>query len=228
MDVKIFGLFVQSRRKERNMNQAQLAEKLHVTAKAVSRWERGVGFPSIELLEPLAEALGVSLVELMRSQMLEDTLSKEEAAQIVTETIESVREQERMQRRKIYSLFLLFPVLFAAQFFMLLVYYDVQDSMDSGWRRFLFDEIIFMMGVLGSRALYYIIKNECGKLKDKGKIEKRMLLCSIAVLPICILVIGIMTWRMEEMAGAVFCGTLSGLLFVACYLYFFVGREKEE
>ena len=42
MDTQIFGAFVQQRRKELGMNQAQLAEKLHVTAKAVSRWERGV------------------------------------------------------------------------------------------------------------------------------------------------------------------------------------------
>lgn len=51
MDPKVFGMFVQTRRKDLGMNQNQLAEKLHVTAKAVSRWERGVGFPSIELLQ---------------------------------------------------------------------------------------------------------------------------------------------------------------------------------
>ena len=94
MDPKVFGGFIQSRRKLLQMNQAQLAEKLQVTAKAVSRWERAVGFPSIELLEPLAEALEVSLVELMRSRLMEETLSGEEAAQIVTDTIESLRKQE--------------------------------------------------------------------------------------------------------------------------------------
>ena len=70
MDPKEFGAFIQSRRKELGMNQNQLAEKLHVTAKAISRWERGVGFPSIELLQPLADALEITMAELMQSRLL--------------------------------------------------------------------------------------------------------------------------------------------------------------
>ena len=57
MDPKELGAFIQTRRKSLGLNQTQLAERIHVTAKAVSRWERGVGFPSIELLYPLADAL---------------------------------------------------------------------------------------------------------------------------------------------------------------------------
>lgn len=228
MDPKVFGGFIQSRRKLLQMNQAQLAEKLHVTAKAVSRWERGVGFPGIELLEPLAEALEVSLVELMRSRLMEDTLSGEEAAQIVTDTIESLRKQEKKQRRKIYFLFLLLPVLFGAQSFLFLIYYRVKDGFLPGWARFLFYEIIFLMGILGSRALYYIIQNEYEKLKDKGKTKKGILLCSIVSLPLCILLLGIAAWWAGEMAAAVFCGILAGIFFLAFYLYFFLGREKEE
>ena len=228
MDPKVFGGFIQSRRKLLQMNQAQLAEKLQVTAKAVSRWERAVGFPSIELLEPLAEALEVSLVELMRSRLMEDTLSGEEAAQIVTDTIESLRKQEKKQRRKIYFLFLLLPVLFGAQSFLFLIYYRVKDGFLPGWARFLFYEIIFLMGILGSRALYYIIQNEYEKLKDKGKTKKGILLCSIVSLPLCILLLGIAAWLAGEMAAAVFCGILAGIFFLAFYLYFFLGREKEE
>ena len=228
MDPKVFGGFIQSRRKLLQMNQAQLAEKLHVTAKAVSRWERGVGFPGIELLEPLAEALEVSLVELMRSRLMEETLSGEEAAQIVTDTIESLRKQEKKQRRKIYFLFLLLPVLFGAQSFLFLIYYRVKDGFLPGWARFLFYEIIFLMGILGSRALYYIIQNEYEKLKDKGKTKKGILLCSIVSLPLCILLLGIAAWWAGEMAAAVFCGILAGIFFLAFYLYFFLGREKEE
>lgn len=51
------------------MTQAELAEKINVTDKAVSRWERGLGFPDINTLEPLADALGIEVVELMRSEI---------------------------------------------------------------------------------------------------------------------------------------------------------------
>lgn len=69
MDAKRFGAFISGRRKEHHMTQADLAGKVGVTDKAVSRWERGLGFPDINTMEPLAEALDVSLLELMRSEM---------------------------------------------------------------------------------------------------------------------------------------------------------------
>lgn len=52
-------------RKSQGLTQAELAQQLHVTDKAVSRWERGVGLPDINTLEPLADALGLTLADLM-------------------------------------------------------------------------------------------------------------------------------------------------------------------
>ena len=54
MDAKTFGAFLARIRKARGLTQAGLAEQLHVTDKAVSRWERGIGLPDINTLEPLA------------------------------------------------------------------------------------------------------------------------------------------------------------------------------
>lgn len=70
MDVKRLGKFIQNRRRELGMTQGELGAKLNVTDKAISRWERGVGFPDINLLEPLAEALQVSIEELMRCERM--------------------------------------------------------------------------------------------------------------------------------------------------------------
>ena len=58
MDAKMFGAFLAQVRRAQGLTQAELAEQLHVTDKAVSRWERGVGLPDINTLEPLADALG--------------------------------------------------------------------------------------------------------------------------------------------------------------------------
>ena len=66
MDNIQFGHFVAQLRKEQNLTQKELADRLHVTDKAVSKWETGKGFPDLKLLEPLAQVLNVSLVELLQ------------------------------------------------------------------------------------------------------------------------------------------------------------------
>lgn len=71
MEAKQFGQFIAGMRKEKKMTQAELAQQIHVTDKAVSRWERGLGFPDIQTLEPLAQALGITVLELMRSEKKE-------------------------------------------------------------------------------------------------------------------------------------------------------------
>lgn len=71
MDPKKFGAFVALCRKEKNMTQLELAQELKITDKAVSRWERGKGFPDISLLVPLAEALDITVLELMNSERRE-------------------------------------------------------------------------------------------------------------------------------------------------------------
>lgn len=89
MDAQRMGSFIAQRRKELNFTQAELAEMLHVTDKAVSRWERGVGLPDINMIEPLAQALEVSLVELVQAKFVErEIISLNEAEKIVADTIE--------------------------------------------------------------------------------------------------------------------------------------------
>ena len=88
MDPKKLGCFIAERRKEQGLTQALLAEKLNVTDKAVSRWERGVGLPDVGSFEALAEALEVSLVELMRAERVEEPhISSTEAEQLLTEAL---------------------------------------------------------------------------------------------------------------------------------------------
>ena len=57
MDTKKIGRFITELRKEQQMPQSQLAEQIHVTDKAISKWERGAGLPDISMLEPLADEL---------------------------------------------------------------------------------------------------------------------------------------------------------------------------
>ena len=107
MDAHKFGNFVAITRKENHMTQAELASKLQVTDKAVSRWERGLGFPDINTLEPLAEALGLSVLELMKSERIKETdMQCTDASVVLSDTIKEVgmqRLQERKQERRIIA-----------------------------------------------------------------------------------------------------------------------------
>ena len=66
-----FGLFVAELRREKNWTQKELAEKLYVSDKTVSKWERGMSMPNIMLLMPIAEALGVTVTELLRGEKID-------------------------------------------------------------------------------------------------------------------------------------------------------------
>ncbi len=68
MDNQRIGAFIRELRKERDMTQKDVAEQLHITDRAVSKWERDLCAPDISLLEPLAERLGVSVGELLRGE----------------------------------------------------------------------------------------------------------------------------------------------------------------
>lgn len=68
MDNYITGATVKRLRKKGKMTQSELADKIGVTAKAVSKWETAKGLPDISLIEPLAAALGVSVTELMSGE----------------------------------------------------------------------------------------------------------------------------------------------------------------
>ena len=65
MDRFITGAVIRKLRENKHMTQEELAEKIFVSSKAVSKWETGQGFPDISLIEPLAEALGISVIELL-------------------------------------------------------------------------------------------------------------------------------------------------------------------
>ncbi|MBQ2990073.1 MAG: helix-turn-helix domain-containing protein [Clostridia bacterium] len=65
MNQYVTGAMIRELREKTGLTQAELAEKLYISDKTVSKWENGKGYPDISLLEPLAGALGVSITELM-------------------------------------------------------------------------------------------------------------------------------------------------------------------
>lgn len=70
MNTYITGTTVKQLRESRKLTQAELADKIGVSSKTVSKWETAKGLPDISLLQPLAEALGISVIELMNGERI--------------------------------------------------------------------------------------------------------------------------------------------------------------
>ena len=87
MDKNITGRFIAELRKQKGFTQKELAEKLIVTDKAISRWETGKGLPDTSLLKPLGDVLGVSITELLSGKRIEEVDMKEQADNIILESL---------------------------------------------------------------------------------------------------------------------------------------------
>lgn len=73
MNSYVTGAIIRQFRERENLTQTQLADKLLVSNKTISKWESGKGLPDISLLDPLAKALNVSLIELMSGYTVNNT-----------------------------------------------------------------------------------------------------------------------------------------------------------
>ena len=68
MNTYVTGTTIKQLREKRNMTQADLAERIGVSSKTISKWETAKGLPDISLLQPLSQALGISVIELMNGE----------------------------------------------------------------------------------------------------------------------------------------------------------------
>ena len=72
MDKYITGSVIRKIRESKKMTQEELAEKIYVSSKAVSKWENAQGFPDISLIEPLSKALDISVIELLSGEHIQN------------------------------------------------------------------------------------------------------------------------------------------------------------
>ncbi|MBQ6895780.1 MAG: helix-turn-helix transcriptional regulator [Oscillospiraceae bacterium] len=110
MDAVKLGTFISEQRKSLGMTQQELAVKINVTDKAVSRWERGKGLPDINIIEPLAQALCVSISELMKSEKISSEYTKEDASFAIKDIID-ISVQKKQEMKTVFTIILMVSVL---------------------------------------------------------------------------------------------------------------------
>lgn len=105
MDSRIIGNFIKEQRTQKALTQKQLAEKLGVTDKAISRWETGKGIPDVSLLIPLSEVLGVSVNEILIGERIEEEKKIEKYEETIVNTLKINKKQISKLHKIIYALF---------------------------------------------------------------------------------------------------------------------------
>lgn len=118
MDCGKIGNFIMQNRKAKKLTQKQLADKLCVTDRAISRWERGVGTPDISLLITLGEILEVSVNEILLGEKIEN-ITKEQSDKILVDSISLYKKNDIKKTVKIYFLIMIMitSLLLAITFF---------------------------------------------------------------------------------------------------------------
>lgn len=93
------GAFLKELRKEKDLTQEDLAEKLNVSGRTVSRWETGANMPDISLLVELAEFYGVSIPEIINGERKSETMNEEvkETALSLSDYAEEINKKIKMR-----------------------------------------------------------------------------------------------------------------------------------
>ena len=164
MDIEKISNLIKTKRKEKKITQEELANKLGVTEKAISRWETGRGTPDISLLIPLSKELKIEVSELLNGEENKN----------ITKNIETIIEYEekskkiRNKKPLIISLIIYLLVIFFFLYYLKFTYTDV--AWGERYLFHLFVTIIFsIMLIFANWNLY---TNYFDKEIDKNKIKK--------------------------------------------------------
>lgn len=164
MDNQKFAKFVKELRKKANLTQKELGEKLNVTDKAVSKWERGLSFPDITMINSLADIFGITSSELLNAELgKKEEIDVDRAIKDAIEKYKNVEERRRKKLKKIKKIFgiistLLFFISFGIQVTYIIIvktkgYEYVKDTIP-----YILNEIVILTSFLS--ALFLIKKSK--------------------------------------------------------------------
>lgn len=154
MDQVKIGKFIQSMRKEQKLTQRQLADKLGISDKTVSKWETGNGLPDVSLMMPLCQILNISANELLSAQKLDQNQYYQKAEENVMDLV-----NEKQKNKKLvlfYTLLTLCNMIVSSTLIFVASFIEMND-----WQRILFISIAFVCIVAGA-IFACVIDNSAG------------------------------------------------------------------
>ena len=111
MNQEKIGKFIAHLRKEKNMTQVELADKLGITDRAISKWENGRGMPDLSYIQPLCEILNISINELLNGERINDNQYQEKSEEIIVDTINYTETKLKKSKNKFVAIFVIVILL---------------------------------------------------------------------------------------------------------------------
>lgn len=136
MNVKKVGEFIKQKRKEKKLTQKELAEKLSITDRAISKWERGICCPDISILKELSAILEVSVNELLAGEEIEK-LEKEKTDDVLVDSVKQYTSVEKKKNKKLLITTIILLIFYIGLVFaMYLTYNQVNKNDNINWHSY--------------------------------------------------------------------------------------------
>ena len=133
MNVKRVGEFIKQKRKEKKLTQKELAEKLSITDRAISKWERGICCPDISILKELSSILEVSVNELLAGEEIEK-LEKEKTDDVLVDSVKQYTSIEKKKNKKLLIFTIILLLFYIGLIFvMYLTFNQVNKTNGLNW-----------------------------------------------------------------------------------------------
>ena len=184
MNIEKISNLIKTKRKEKNLTQQELAEKLNVTEKAISRWETGRGTPDISLLIPLSKELGLSTNEL---------LNGEENIEKIVNYIDNNKKQKN--KTPLIISVIIYGITLILYLSYLKVEYGISKLQISYKGELVFNTIFIILIAVSNKILgtYYV-----DKIEEKNKIKKTTYIIALIIYTIMIFNLTLFTRRIGE------------------------------
>lgn len=168
LDKEKFGEYISSLRKERGLTQRELAEKLFVSDKAISKWERGQSFPDITMLSPLAEELGITVTELINCNKIEndEKMNAKQVDSILEKAINISDEEKELKRKMRFKRFLIYICLVLISALSTVIFYKLNGIGSAPGIL----TIEILMAVFGAYFMFFV-KEKLPSYYDENKIS---------------------------------------------------------
>ena len=163
MDLNKISNFIKTKRKELGITQDELAEKLFVTEKAISRWETGRGTPEISLLLPLSKELNIDVLELLNGE--ENKKSKNDVEQLI-----EYNEITKANKYNFQSKLTIFFYILSILSFLFYLRFEYDPNIEVNYFIRLLIIVIASIFVIIGNNIYS--NNYVEKLEDKKKVLK--------------------------------------------------------